>query len=61
MVPGALFWQGVECKTWVWICRATFQRSSAQPLGDGSNPKTVEANQVKDKVTFIACLAHLSA
>ena len=44
--PGGLNWMGLECKTWIWIARNTFKRSSSSPLGNEDLEPVRAANKV---------------
>jgi len=54
-----LFWFGIECKTWVWINRATWKRSKEDPDGDIEKPEVREANIVMERFAFLALLLSL--
>ena len=54
-----LFWFGVECKTWVWINRATWKRSKEEPEGDVEKTEVQEANTVMERFAFLALLLNL--
>ena len=56
-----LLWMGIECKTWVWINRATYGRSASHVVGnEHSNQAVREANVVAQIATFYCVLATLN-
>ena len=48
LMPHCLAWWGIECKTWVWMCRATYGRTKDVPLGK------IVAILVEDKADIAA-------
>jgi hypothetical protein len=54
LAPFGLFWWGIECKTWVWVCRSSTGRTSQNPMGSKENPSTQEANLVMQRFVFMA-------
>ena len=54
LMPHCLAWWGIECKTWVWMCRAAYGRTKDVPLGNPALKQVVEANTVMGRFTFLA-------
>eukprot|EP00969_Alexandrium_andersonii_P371745 15480189-Alexandrium_andersonii.AAC.1 len=48
----SLLWMAVVCSTWVWISRASTQRSTSQPLGTDSDGNR-KANQMTSRCALL--------
>ena len=57
-VPGGLMWQGVCCKSFVWICRSVTRRSKTQPYGEEKAEFAQLGNAFAIRAAFLAILAY---